>query len=478
MAGLNDNFLLADDSMEPKQEPAVVVNAFKDEGDNGEVPELRDDIDLIAVAAENLEVQFRDLELLQESIKAQKGMSQSIATEAEALMPGFLNDERPIAFFTKHPSRTMLSVALEEVDQKKQGILEKLKEFVASMFKRVFDWFKNLFDRAQAQGLASDENKQLLKDASKEINDASQAIADAEKKAQEIIEAAKTRATELQKQAEVQPEHTKGNYKDSDEYRQRAERLAKLSNVVQSLGSAEAYKSAMATQLNAILVRLPFVQKFLGDPDQIEGLIGTHEKSIASIIVLMADFERAIGSKDYEGVLKITQDDSFQQVAQLADKHAKAIIEFKTTSTDFKVEDYRQLLEALNSPKMKAVFDYGSELLNQDMADQKRFSESMDEMSHHLYQMQLYTPDANKEAQAKAALEAIKDFNRSVIVPATQRIAFSYTAISQLVNFVKGIKATREQLDTIIRNGVKKQVLEKAKEMGVAEHDINLVFSM
>ena len=122
MTGLNDNFLLADDSMEPKETPAVVVNAFKENSTEGGEPELRDDLDLIAVATEDLEVQLRDLELLQQNIKEQGGMCQGIALEAHAILPDFINDERPIGFFTKYPSRTQLTAALEDIDAGKKNV--------------------------------------------------------------------------------------------------------------------------------------------------------------------------------------------------------------------------------------------------------------------------------------------------------------------------------------------------------------------
>ena len=100
MTGLNDNFLLADDSMEPNEASVTTVKAFKDTPTEDGIPELRDDIDLIA-ATEGLYIQLRDLDLLQQCIKTQGGMCQSIALEAQALLPEFINDERPIGFFTK-----------------------------------------------------------------------------------------------------------------------------------------------------------------------------------------------------------------------------------------------------------------------------------------------------------------------------------------------------------------------------------------
>lgn len=137
MTGLNDNFLLADDSMEPKDAPAIVVDAFKENPTESSEPELRDDLDLIAVATEDMEIQLRDLELLQQTIQERGGMSQSIAMEAQTLLPDFINEERPIEFFTKHPSRTQLNAALEEIDSGKKNILQKAWDAIIAFLQRI-----------------------------------------------------------------------------------------------------------------------------------------------------------------------------------------------------------------------------------------------------------------------------------------------------------------------------------------------------
>ncbi len=85
-----------------------------------------------------MQVELRDLDLLAESIRAQGGMSQSVALEAEALMPGFLSEDRPVEYFTKHPSRTLLSVALEEIDENKKSALEKVLNAIIAFLRRIF----------------------------------------------------------------------------------------------------------------------------------------------------------------------------------------------------------------------------------------------------------------------------------------------------------------------------------------------------
>lgn len=144
MSGLNDNFLIADDSMEPKETPAVVVHAFKDTPGEDGLPELRDDIDLIAAATEDLSVQLRDLDLLYQNIQTQGGMCQSIALEAQAIIPDFINDERPIGFFTKNPSRTLLFAALEEIEEEKKSTLVKIWDAFIAFLKKVYQFITKI----------------------------------------------------------------------------------------------------------------------------------------------------------------------------------------------------------------------------------------------------------------------------------------------------------------------------------------------
>lgn len=163
MTGLNDNFLLADDAMEPKDAPAVVINAFKEQTNEDGEPELRDDIDLIAAATEDLVVQMRDLNLLQQNIKEQGGMCQSIALEAHALLPDFINDERPVEFFTKHPSRTQLSAALEDINSGKKNIVLRMIEAIVAFIKRIAKKIKDFFIVSEEQKQAWKEQQEFAK---------------------------------------------------------------------------------------------------------------------------------------------------------------------------------------------------------------------------------------------------------------------------------------------------------------------------
>lgn len=184
MAGLNDAWL-ADDSLEPKQ--ALPIEVFKERAP-GVLPEISDHATLIAVetpvdpeaesedgivektgeiasvAIEEYQVAMRDLQLFTDSITNAGGMTLAIAQESIAIMPGFVNEDRPLAFFTKHPSKTQLSAALEAVDESRKGFLakmiEKIKAFFAAMKQKMAD-FVDRFMGGDRKAKMAELEKQL-----------------------------------------------------------------------------------------------------------------------------------------------------------------------------------------------------------------------------------------------------------------------------------------------------------------------------
>ncbi len=166
--GLNDQFLaegtvpapvvdkfVVNTENEPADPAKVTINVFEN-AEPGEVPELREDVDLIA-AAESLEIQLRDLSLLRESIALQGGMSLSIAQESMTCLPGFVGDDRPLGYFTAHPSKTQLKAALEAIDgeEKKAGnaiveLIKKVYEWISARLKQLKDWLASFKEKTPA----------------------------------------------------------------------------------------------------------------------------------------------------------------------------------------------------------------------------------------------------------------------------------------------------------------------------------------
>lgn len=184
MAGLNDAWL-ADDSLEAKQ--ALPVEVFKERAP-GTLPEISDHATIIAVeppvdpeaesedgivektgeiasvAIEEYQVAMRDLDLFTNSITNAGGMSLSIAQESIALMPGFVNEERPLTFFTKHPSKTQLNAALEAVEERGANMLKVVKEKIAAFIEAIKKRITGFIERVRRIGKT--DNQKILMDLS------------------------------------------------------------------------------------------------------------------------------------------------------------------------------------------------------------------------------------------------------------------------------------------------------------------------
>lgn len=160
--GLNDAFIIDDSAETP---PATTtVNALKDTVP-GQMPEELEGVTLIAVedepedtgetneeevirvATEELHIRIRDLQLLQETLVASKGMSQIIAMECQHTLPNFVGDVRPMGSFTSSVTKVHYQAALEEVDNEKKGVLQKIKAFVQDLIKSLIARVKRFFGK-------------------------------------------------------------------------------------------------------------------------------------------------------------------------------------------------------------------------------------------------------------------------------------------------------------------------------------------
>lgn len=136
MSSLNDGFELDDELIENKKEQPVLISGgtevssinasefadtvFKDTR-AGVIPELREDSSVVT-AVNTIE----DLGDLKKSIITSDGMNKTFALEADKLIPGFLNEDVPIEFYTSFPSKTNYKFALESIDKQIQSLKIKL----------------------------------------------------------------------------------------------------------------------------------------------------------------------------------------------------------------------------------------------------------------------------------------------------------------------------------------------------------------
>lgn len=167
--GLNDAFMIDDSAETPPSTPTV--NALKDTVP-GQMPEELDDVTLIAVedepeangtetneeetirvATEELHVRIRDLNLLHETLVSTKGMNQAIALECQHTLPNFVGDVRPMGSFTSSLTKVHYQAALEEVDNEKKGVLQKIKDFVQNLIKTLVSRIKSFFGRTSLSAI-------------------------------------------------------------------------------------------------------------------------------------------------------------------------------------------------------------------------------------------------------------------------------------------------------------------------------------
>lgn len=466
MAGLNDNFLLPDDSMEPKAAPAVTIKAFKEDSDEGGTPELRDDLDLIAVATENLSVQMRDLDLFKEHLALSGGINQNIALESHSLLPNLISDEHPIEFFTKHPSRTMLSAALEEVQDEKKGLLEKIKNFVVDMITRVVEWFKKLFTGDKAKELATKENTQLLAGIKTTISETAQASKEAENVATASLKDIGDKIEALKQKQEAQQQEAK-------EHAEKIQKIGQLQQYVNTIKATEFGPHALVGELNSQLAKMPIVRKILANINEINPVLFSHRNNTALVNRLIRDIKNCVDKNDYQGLQAIMDDGRFSQVAEEANKLAQVMVEFKALPTDYTVESMDKFLVLANASQFFTAYSYGESITVSGLAECTATSEQMDELLKSIHSMELYKwgKDDNAEAIAKKFLEELKTFNQQVIVPVTQRLAFSFTVVAQLVAFVKSLHNLTANLTAAVDADLKKHIIAKAKELGIPEQE-------
>lgn len=132
---------LMDDTLEivPIGQEETSLRVLKNH-QSGDIIELKDNVIMAAPVSEDeivaIEAAIIDLNDIENKIKT-RYMSQSIALEMQRYCPDIINDQRPIGFYTRTPSRTGMTVALEEVSEAKSTIFQKAKALAT----KIWEWF-------------------------------------------------------------------------------------------------------------------------------------------------------------------------------------------------------------------------------------------------------------------------------------------------------------------------------------------------
>lgn len=135
----------------------------------------------VAVA---LEQSLARLDGLADRMTAVRGVSQSMALEAQEVMPGFLNKKRPVGFFTVSPSQTQYRVSLEEISR---GMWSAIAIGIAAAFAAVIALIMGLLG-SDAEGAKSPGKKTPPIEKAIENSDKVTAIVQASEQAAEIVQ--------------------------------------------------------------------------------------------------------------------------------------------------------------------------------------------------------------------------------------------------------------------------------------------------
>jgi hypothetical protein len=115
--------------------PEVTAHDLFQEVIPGEVPELKEDLNIIGANSAALE----DLDYLLADLKRAGGMSQSFATEAKRLYPEF-DKQSPLGYYTQQASATRYRISLESLFQRLKESFKELIRKLRELLRRFALW--------------------------------------------------------------------------------------------------------------------------------------------------------------------------------------------------------------------------------------------------------------------------------------------------------------------------------------------------
>jgi len=170
MLSLNAGYELDGEGIDPRSEPVKVFPAsgagltlksiskdelgniiFKDM-DPGEVPEIDEKMATISVVDT-----VKDLDYLKADIVKYSGVNKTFALEAEKLIPGFINKDLPLTYFTDFHSKTNYKITLEAIDEQKETILQRIWKMISEFVKKTVEWVSHVAEKLFSNGEKADQ---------------------------------------------------------------------------------------------------------------------------------------------------------------------------------------------------------------------------------------------------------------------------------------------------------------------------------
>lgn len=132
MGGLNEGFELDHELGDGEDK---IVELMFDNTAPGETPKLSEDVDIVAVVKDKV----TDLNYLRQDIRRAGGMNKTFALEAERLIPGFLNEDRPIGYFTLEPTQTQYRDTMLALEAFEKSLIAELDADKQELIKQHFN---------------------------------------------------------------------------------------------------------------------------------------------------------------------------------------------------------------------------------------------------------------------------------------------------------------------------------------------------
>ncbi len=162
------------------------------------------------------------------------------------------------------------------------------------------------------------------------------------------------------------------------------------------------------------------------------------------------------------------EDSRFAKVKEAAHNHSLAIIEFKALPAEYTAKTMDDFWTVLENTAFTETTTSAATVAKNGLAECEVTSKSMDDIQKSIEQMASYKW-SDREGNAQVFFEELKSFNKNVIVPTVQRIAFTFTIAGQLINFLNGVKGLEYKLEASLKNKLKQLILAQAKELGIAD---------
>jgi len=122
---------------------AMMNTEFKSHGEHHSLSNSIEGLDDLSMKVDLLGGKYDDIDYLRADIFDAQGMNRDLALSCEALLPGFLNEQRPVGFFTQLPTKTQYTVSLEFLNTSKEAVIAAMWAVLHELMEKIRSWYEN-----------------------------------------------------------------------------------------------------------------------------------------------------------------------------------------------------------------------------------------------------------------------------------------------------------------------------------------------